>query len=30
MDIDELKQSHKMVKEIALEAFKSKSMGDEA
>lgn len=30
MDLDELKQSHKMVKEIALEAFKAKSMGDEA
>ena len=30
MDYEELKQSHKMVKEIALEAFKNKSMGEES
>ena len=30
MEYEELKQSHKMVKEIAMEAFKSKAMGDEA
>ena len=30
MQYEELKQSHKMVKQIAMEAFKSKSMGDES
>ena len=30
METEELKQSHKMIKEIAMEAFKAKAMGDEA